>query len=105
MPRSFTLTSTRSRRTCHTDKKIAERLDSFDDRWTALSKSHQERLKEISARASKSDDSDAPITVSYLSRKLREAVPDDTTWASEAVTSNVRFTDQIQPNLPKILVH
>lgn len=70
----------------------------FADRWTALQKSHKERLQTISGQAQVADD--GSYGASWLALQLRKALPTDTIWAIEAVTNAAFVNDQIQATIP-----
>lgn len=48
---------------------------------------------------------DAPLNISYLSRTIREIVPQDTSRATKAVSNLVCMTEQLQPWRARILAH
>ncbi|CZT18844.1 related to BENZOYLFORMATE DECARBOXYLASE [Ramularia collo-cygni] len=70
----------------------------FEDRWTALQKSYQERLQTISGQAQVADD--GSFGTSWLIAQVRKTLPKDTIWAVEAVTNAAFVNDQIQPTIP-----
>ena len=73
----------------------------YTERWDALSESHSAAM---SATAAKADPpiggSNAAITISYLSARIRALVPQETIYVTEAVTNHVRMTEQLQPSIP-----
>ncbi|QIX01129.1 hypothetical protein AMS68_006646 [Peltaster fructicola] len=79
----------------HQDKLSSQ---AFQDRWTALQKTHSERLHTIAKQAQVAED--GTYGCSYLISELRKACPEDTIWAVEAVTNTAFVADQIQAHLP-----
>lgn len=77
-----------------------EKLSSneFSNRWTALQKSHKEKIQSIAAEAIVDDN--GYFTSPYLIQQVRKHCPQDTIWAVEAVTQTPIVADQIQATLP-----
>jgi thiamine pyrophosphate-dependent acetolactate synthase large subunit-like protein len=70
----------------------------FEQRWDALGKSYQERLKSIEVLATPKED--GSFGTGYLCRMLREMAPKDSIWAIEAVTNTLFVADNLQATLP-----
>ena len=68
------------------------------DRWEKLQQIHDKRMNTIRelAQPGKSND----YNTSYLCAVIRKAVPEDTVFAIEAVTSTGFVADQILPDIP-----
>ncbi|KAF9884537.1 hypothetical protein FE257_001482 [Aspergillus nanangensis] len=66
--------------------------------WALLQKQHQTRVQELNLRAV--PQSDRTFNASYLCRKLREIVADDTVFVVEAVTNSVLVSEQIRATMP-----
>ncbi|KAI9842837.1 MAG: hypothetical protein M1837_006858 [Sclerophora amabilis] len=83
-----------------TDKSLSERTASsdFTKRWDMLGLSHSNRLKTVAGLAKPEED--GSFGISYLTSTVRKAVPPDTIFAVEAVTSTGFVADQIQATLP-----
>ena len=80
------------------DRILSEKASAFTDRWQDLQNAHAARMRTISSAAQPSTDGN--YNASYLSAAIRRAVPTDTIFAIEAVTSTALVADQIQPTLP-----
>ena len=80
------------------DAALKEKVEMHTDRWEKLQQRHNKRMDTIRelAQPGKSDDYNA----SYLCAVIREAVPEDTVFAVEAVTSTGFVADQILPHIP-----
>lgn len=70
----------------------------YKQRWEALGEAYASRLKSIADLAKPS--SDGNISIAYLAKTLRDAIPDNTIFAVEAVTSSLIIADQIQATRP-----
>lgn len=80
------------------NKTLSNKIESYLDRWEKLKELHSKRLSSIHELAQPSDDGN--YNVSYLAAAIRKAVPEDTIFAIEAVTSTVFVADQVQPRIP-----
>lgn len=80
------------------NETLTKEIESYSDRWEKLEEIHSQRLSSIQELAQPSDDGN--FNVSYLTAAIRKAVPEDTIFAVEAVTSTVFVADQIQPRIP-----
>lgn len=80
------------------NETLSKKTESYSDRWEKLKEIHSERLRSIQELAQPSDDGN--YNVSYLTAAVRKAVPEDTVFAIEAVTSTVFVADQVQPRIP-----
>jgi len=67
-------------------------------RWETLGESHDIRMDTVRQLAEPS--SDGSFNVSYLTSAIKRAVPSDTIFAIEAVTSTTFVADQIQSRIP-----
>ncbi|KAF2742305.1 thiamine diphosphate-binding protein [Sporormia fimetaria CBS 119925] len=72
--------------------------DLYTQRWTALQKSHSEKLASIADLAKV--DQNGHYGTPYLAQQLKKHCPEDTIWAIEAVTQTVFVADQLQATLP-----
>ncbi|MCJ1313919.1 hypothetical protein MMC25_007599 [Agyrium rufum] len=75
----------------------------YDERWQALVEAHTKRREGIRSLAALPEGQDTPessFNINYLCASLREAVPQDTIFAVEAVTNTAFVADQIAPDLP-----
>lgn len=70
----------------------------FQNRWTALQKSHHDKIQSIAAEAQV--DENGHFSTPYLIQQVRKACPQDAIWAVEAVTQTAFVADQIQATLP-----
>lgn len=75
-----------------------QKLSTYSDRWSKLHELHSKRLNTIRELAVPSKDGN--YNASYLSAVIRKAVPEDTIFAIEAVTSTGFVADQILPCIP-----
>lgn len=109
MPVFYIAAEARYKADCHTALKqlnahlranppSSQILTAYEDRWTALQESHDERVRRIRELARPADD--GTYDVSYLTAAIRKIVPDDTIFAIEAVTNTVLVSDQIQACRP-----
>jgi thiamine pyrophosphate-dependent acetolactate synthase large subunit-like protein len=75
-----------------------QKLETYSDRWQKLQDLHSQRLKIIKdlARPGK----EGYYNASYLCSEIRKAVPEDTIFAVEAVTSTCFVADQLLPKIP-----
>lgn len=80
------------------DKTLTEKVESYTDRWDNIQKLHDKRMSIIQDLAQPGLNND--YNVSYLCAAIRKAVPDDTIFAIEAVTSTGFVADQILPRIP-----
>ena len=80
------------------NETLSRTLDTYTDRWQKLKEMHSDRLSNIQTLAQPSDGGN--YNISYLTAALRKAVPEDTIFAIEAVTSTVFVADQLQPRIP-----
>ena len=80
------------------DPALKQRVAAHTDRWEELLRLHNKRINTIRelAQPGKSNDYNA----SYLCAAIRKAVPEDTIFAIEAVTSTGFVADQILPHIP-----
>ncbi|EON69948.1 thiamine pyrophosphate enzyme [Coniosporium apollinis CBS 100218] len=69
-----------------------------EQRWDKLAQSHQRRVQTIKDQAA--PDKDGHFGPSYLISEVRNACPNDTIWAIEAVTCTAFVADQIQATIP-----
>lgn len=67
-------------------------------RWDALQASYKKRLADIDARTTPADNGE--FGSGYLSKKIKEFVPQDTIYAIEAVTNTAFVHDNLQPEAP-----
>lgn len=72
----------------------------FANRWWAMETQHQYRIASLDAQASVPSRPAATLNTSYLVRKLRQLVPDDTVFAVEGVTNSVLVADQVRATHP-----
>ena len=77
---------------------LRERVNSYEDRWTALKEAHDQRLNQFRAIAEPA--ADDTFGVSYLAAAIRKAVPIDTVFAIEAVSNTIPIAAQIQASIP-----
>lgn len=77
---------------------LQKALSSYDDRWTALGKSYEQRLAAISKQAEPA--ANGNYDASCLTAAVRRAVPQDTIFAIEAVTCTAQVADQLQASVP-----
>jgi thiamine pyrophosphate-dependent acetolactate synthase large subunit-like protein len=77
---------------------FSKTLSTYTHRWDALTKHHAARLESFAALAK--PESDGSYNCSYLCAELKKALPADTIYAIEAVTSTLAVADQIQAELP-----
>lgn len=82
------------------NETLSKQLETYSHRWAKLKEIHSKRLSDIHALAEPSGGRGNNYNVSYLTAAIRKAVPDDTIFAIEAVTSTVFVADQIQPRIP-----
>lgn len=80
------------------DKALFQKTETYATRWAALKEAHDNRLSIIRDLAVPDDN--GTFNVSYLTAAVRKAVPSDTIFAIEAVTSTVLVADQLQASLP-----
>ena len=80
------------------EPSFKEILESYTERWEKLQQSHDKRMSIIKDLAQPGKD--GYYNVSYLTAAIRKAVPQDTIFAIEAVTSSVFVADQILPDIP-----
>ena len=80
------------------NETLSKKVESYLDRWERLAEKYSKRLSNIQELAQPSNDGN--YNISYLTAAIRRAVPEDTIFAIEAVTSSVFVADQIQPRLP-----
>ncbi|KAI9757238.1 MAG: hypothetical protein M4579_003538 [Chaenotheca gracillima] len=82
------------------NKSLSDKVNSsaFTKRWDQLGTTHSKRLETIAALAKPGEN--GTFGISYLTRTVRDAVPRDTLFAIEAVTSTQFVADQIQATLP-----
>ncbi|KAI9735681.1 MAG: hypothetical protein M1834_001697 [Cirrosporium novae-zelandiae] len=78
---------------------LSGRQEFFARRWDDLEKSHREGVKTILGRATASHPQ-SPPTVDYLFRAVREVVPEDTIFVTDAVTNQVPMVEQLQLTIP-----
>ncbi len=80
------------------NKDLKQKVETYADRWGKLQQLHDKRMNIIHdlARPGKGNDYNA----SYLCAAIRKAVPEDTVFAIEAVTSTGFVADQILPCIP-----
>ena len=72
----------------------------YREKWETLGESYNNNMKAIANRAAPPTQQGVPTTVSYLTATLKKFLPKDTIWVSEAVTSHVKMSEQIQASLP-----
>ena len=72
----------------------------FANRWSSLEAQYQHRIASLDAQASVPPPPAATLNTSYLIRKLRQLVPDDTVFAVEGVTNSVLVADQVRATHP-----
>ncbi|KAL9126000.1 MAG: hypothetical protein Q9217_004881 [Psora testacea] len=77
---------------------LSEKISSYTDRWDRLQQIYGKRLATIKELAQPS--TNGTYNASFLSSAVKEAVPRDTIFAIEAVTSTTFVADQILPSLP-----
>ena len=77
---------------------LSEQGQSYTDRWDRLQRTYEER--QLAARQLAQSSADGSFNASYLSFAIRKAVPVDTIFAVEAVTTTGFVADQIQPRIP-----
>ena len=85
------------------DRTLVSRLEDpiYSERWAALGKTHDMNLEASAAKATiPQGGADAPVNIAYLSARIRECLPKDTIYATEAVTNHIRMMEQLQPSLP-----
>ena len=85
------------------DRTLISKLQDplYTERWTALGEIHGQNLEASAAKAAiPHGGADAPVNIAYLSARIREHLPEDTIYATEAVTNHVRMMEQLQPSLP-----
>ena len=75
-----------------------QKLSTYSGRWSKLHEIHSKRLNTIRELAVPGKDGN--YNASYLCAAIRKAVPEDTIFAIEAVTSTGFVADQIQPHIP-----
>ena len=80
------------------DLQAALASEHVNARWAKLESSYKARLDTIKAQAEPS--SDGTFNTSYLMKRLRDLVPQDTIWCIEAVTNSALVSDQIQATIP-----
>ena len=80
------------------NETLSRKIETYIDRWEGLKEMHSKRLNDIQALAQPSDDGN--YNISYLTAAIRKAVPEDTIFAIEAVTSTVFVADQVQARIP-----
>ena len=78
--------------------KQSQTVASYSDRGDRLAEEHAMRVAVIRELAQ--PNSDGTYNISYLTAAVRKAVPTDTIFAVEAVTSTAAVADQIQAELP-----
>ena len=79
-------------------KVLSTTVAAYDDRWSTLGAAHSKRLQSVQDLAKPSEDGN--YNASYLTAAIRKAVPPDTIFAIEAVTSTVFVADQLQASIP-----
>ncbi|KAI4092374.1 MAG: hypothetical protein L6R37_007584 [Teloschistes peruensis] len=73
----------------------------YVQRWTALGAIHAANLEGSAAKAVlPAEGFNSPINMAYLSARIRDNLPKDTIYATEAVTNHVRMMEQLQPSIP-----
>lgn len=77
---------------------FTQKLETYSDRWEKLQDSHSKRMTTIKDLAQPGKE--GYYNVSYLCSEIRKAVPEDTIFAVEAVTSTCFVADQLLPRLP-----
>lgn len=77
---------------------LKQKLETYESRWEKLQDTHSKRMKNIKEMAQPGQD--GYFNASYLSSEIRKAVPEDTIFAIEAVTSTGFVADQLLPRLP-----
>ena len=80
------------------NETLSKKVESYSDRWEKLAEMYSRRLSNIQQLAQPSNDGN--YNISYLTAAIRRAVPEDTVFAIEAVTSTVFVADQVQPHIP-----
>lgn len=82
------------------DSSLSQKLQEkkFEERWESLEAAHTKRLQTIAGLVKPGED--GTFGVSFLTASVRRAVPEDTIFAIEAVTSTVFVADQIQATIP-----
>ncbi|KAL8636759.1 MAG: hypothetical protein Q9228_005883 [Teloschistes exilis] len=72
----------------------------YVQRWTALGAIHAANLEGSAAKAVlPAEGFNSPINMAYLSARIRDCLPKDTIYATEAVTNHVRMMEQLQPSI------
>jgi thiamine pyrophosphate-dependent acetolactate synthase large subunit-like protein len=74
-----------------------------ETRRAELQKAYQQKLRDIAAAIKV--ESDGSYNAAYLARAAREACPEDTVWAIEAVTNAMTISDQLQATIPGSLIN
>ena len=77
---------------------LKEKVESYGDRWEKVQQLHDKRMNTIRELAQPGKNND--YNTSYLCATIRKAVPEDTVFAIEAVTSTAFVADQILPRYP-----
>ena len=77
---------------------LTNKVSTYSDRWDKLREIHNKRITTIRELAVPGKD--GHYNASYLTAAIRKAVPEDTIFAIEAVTSTGFVADQILPRLP-----
>lgn len=80
------------------DSALKQKVETYSNRCDNLQQLHDKRMSTIKEMAQPGKD--GYYNASYLTAAIRKAVPEDTIFAIEAVTSTVFVADQIQPRLP-----
>lgn len=80
------------------NESLSQKSSTYSDRWDKLHEIHNKRMAIIRELAVPGND--GHYNASYLTAVIRKAVPEDTIFAIEAVTSTGFVADQVLPNLP-----
>lgn len=80
------------------NKTLSHKVESYEDRWSALKEAHEKRLTLVRDLAKPAEDGN--YNASFLTAAIRKAVPADTIFAIEAVTSTGFVADQIRASIP-----
>ncbi|KAM0798143.1 thiamine pyrophosphate enzyme, N-terminal TPP binding domain-containing protein [Usnea florida] len=80
------------------NETLSKKVEGYSDRWEKLAEMYSKRLSSIQELAQSSNDGN--YNISYLTAAIRRAVPEDTIFAIEAVTSTVFVADQVRPRIP-----
>ncbi|KAI4248006.1 MAG: hypothetical protein LQ352_006013, partial [Teloschistes flavicans] len=82
-----------------TIEKLADPI--YTQRWTSLGEMHKSNLKCSAAKAALPPEGpNSSINIAFLSAQIRDYLPKDTIYVTEAVTNHVRMMEQLQPSIP-----